>query len=139
MKRIIFLLFLFVIISPISISSAEEPAGYLVASMTKEEINEAIQSVWSNFRNALINNDIETALSYIAYQSKDMYRYNFELLKEHLSEIGNNLSEKIFIDEIKDGTAECHMLSVSPEDGLKYNHYVQFYREHDGIWRIVFF
>jgi ankyrin repeat protein len=120
-------------------SGAEEPAGYHVAPMTKEEIKEAIQSVWSNFRNALIDKDIETALSYIAYQSKDMYRYNFELLKEHLSEIGNNLSKNIFIDKINDGIAECHMLSVSPEDGLKYNHYVQFYREHDGIWRIVFF
>jgi len=120
-------------------SGAEEPAGYHVAPMTKEEIEEAIQSVWSNFRNALINKDIETALSYIAYQSKDMYRYNFELLKEHLSEIGNNLSKNIFIDKINDGIAECHMLSVSPEDGLKYSHYVQFYREHDGIWRIVFF
>lgn len=46
---------------------------------TKQEIEKEIMSLWNNFKLALSMGDSEAALSYIAIEERENFRYNFEL------------------------------------------------------------
>jgi hypothetical protein len=95
-----------------------------------------LKSIYNGMKTALANGDINTALSYIAEESRDLYAYNFNLLHDQLSEISSKLND-IQLDNVTDGKADYSM-DIEFE-GDSYNMLVRFVKDNDGIWRIKFF
>lgn len=108
---------------------------------TSQEIEETIMEVWSNFKNALMNGDIDTAVSYFVYERQKTYRYNFEIFKRKgvLKEIVLDMKEFNFIKETKPNSRfiECELLSE--QNGKILSLPVQFARDLDGVWKIYAF
>ena len=107
-----------------------------ITLLSKTEIDTLLKSKWERMKGAMANKDVENALSYFIDNSKDMYRYNFELMKEMIPEILQGMSA-IVLDEVEDRIAKYHMSAV--QDGIKYSFYVEFVKDSAGIWKIRFF
>ena len=95
-----------------------------------------LQQKWSGMKAGLSSGDIDAALNFIAGGAREMFRYNFELLNQHLPEISAGL-RGITLVNIVDGEAEYEM--VGEQDGQIYSFYALFIKDNDGIWRIRFF
>lgn len=95
-----------------------------------------LQPKWSGMKAELSSGDIDAALSFIAGGAREMFRYNFELLNQHLPEMSAGL-HGITLVNIVDGEAEYEM--AGEQDGQLYSFYLLFIKDNDGIWRIRFF
>lgn len=110
-------------------------------SMSVEVVDEAaidglLKQKWLGMKAALNSGDIEGALTFIADGGREMYAYNFELLRPYLPEISAGLNN-ITLVNIIDGEAKYYM--VGEQGGQTYSFYVLFIKGPDGIWRIRFF
>ena len=72
------------------------------------------------------DNDIETAVAYIAENAKEMYEFNFNLMSAYLSEISAGL-QNIELMQIRNGMAEYNMLGE--QDGQTYSFYLLFVKD----------
>ncbi len=107
---------------------------------TKQEIESEIVSLWNNFRAALSRGDFNAALSYIAIEARERYRYNFELFgSEKLKAISSDLKDFENCGEIEPNArfVECEQITMG--EGRQIASPIQFARDLDGIWRIYFF
>jgi len=100
------------------------------------DMDTLLRAKWGGMKLALGQGDIEKALSYIASGSKDMYRYNLELMASLLSVITQDMGNITLIN-IGDNVAEYEMTTT--QDGQTFSFYVEFVRDTDGIWRIRFY
>ncbi|MCP4614576.1 MAG: hypothetical protein GY845_38335 [Planctomycetes bacterium] len=112
---------------------------YVIDSGLVKEVEFPIiypDQVWNAMKQALINGDIEQAVSYIAESSREMYLYNFNLMSAYVPAIGAGL-QNISLVEIRGEVAEYEMWAE--QDGQTYSFYILFVRDLNGIWQIEFF
>jgi len=83
----------------------------------------------------LANKDLEKALSYFVDNSKEMFRYNFELMRIFCHCRSRN-GETVMVG-VQDGVAEYEMIAV--QEGMQCSFYIKFVKDEEGIWRIYFF
>lgn len=95
-----------------------------------------LKEKWNGMNAKLINQDAEGALAFIVSNSHEMYRYNFDLMRDILPAIIQSMSE-INLDELRDGLAKYSMNAI--QDGVEYSFYVEFVKDIDGLWKIRFF
>jgi len=108
---------------------------------TSREIEEIIMAVWTNLKNALMNGDIETAVSYFVPERRERYRKIFTefarvgLLRTIVLDMKEfRISEKI---EPNSRSVECETLRE--QNGKILSFLVKFARDLDGEWRIYVF
>jgi hypothetical protein len=65
-----------------------------------------------------------------------MYRYNFELIREYLPTVIQDMGS-ITTKAVWGKLAEYEMLGT--QDGFVRSFYIEFVMDADGIWRINFF
>src|SRR4030042_3087881 len=71
--------------------AAAKGSSVLSADDKKEDAK--IRAVWNAMRSALKAGNGNKTLDYFAEDEKDMYEYNFNLMKSHLDEISSSLSD----------------------------------------------
>lgn len=107
-----------------------------ITVLNKTEIDALLKGKWEGMKGALMNKDVEAAMSYLTVSSRDMFRYNFELMKALLPTIASDMSN-IELKRVENDLSEYDVFAV--QDGIEYSFYVEFHRDFDGIWRISFF
>jgi len=108
--------------------------GILVLS--EAELDALLRGKWEAMKSALVNKDVEKAISHFTEHSKDMYSYNAELMKDLLPTIVEGMGD-IKIVGMQDRVAKYEMVIV--EDGEETSFYVEFIKDIDGLWKISFF
>lgn len=84
-----------------------------------------------------MDGDVEGAVTYFAEGTpREMFRYNFNLLRDQLPEILANMGS-ITLIRLEDNLAEYEMIAT--QDGVEYSFYVEFIKDKDGVWRLTFF
>jgi PKD repeat protein len=107
-----------------------------ITLLSKTEMDTLLRAKWEGMKQAMANKDIEKALGYFIDRSKEMFRYNFELMKDLLPTIVQDMGE-IEMVEVQNRVAEYEMLAV--QDGIESSFYIKFVKDFDGIWKIYFF
>lgn len=102
----------------------------------REEFDAMLQAKWDGMKAGLRLGNIETALGFIEKSKKNIYGYNFNLLKDHLPEIETGLQDLAMV-KVYDRMAEYSVRGM--QDGQPYSFYVLFVKDTDGIWRISYF
>lgn len=119
----------------------EEYLSHAPSPQTKQEIEKEIMSLWENFKLALSVGDSKAALSYIAMEAREKYRYNLELFgREKLRAISSEMKEAENCD-IKSNalSIECEQVEVTMMEGRPIDTLIKFVRDLDGVWRIYSF
>ena len=88
------------------------------------------EQVYAEFRQALLSNDKEAAISHLTHKRKDGYREAFKNEKKFNDWI-QKLPEKITQESEDGGVAEYHI-----DMGTEYKNIVSFIKEYDGYWKI---
>ncbi len=114
-----------------------EQVGVVV--VTREEIDRLLTKQWSDMKSHLAERDVEGAMKLFAEgSSKEMFRQNFELMKDILPQIASDMGPIAF-DELK-GNGDFASYKVRAVQGGKMLSFpVNFEKDADGIWRIRFF
>jgi YVTN family beta-propeller protein len=107
-----------------------------ITVMNKAEIDALLKSKWEGMKAAIENKDIEGAVGFFVESSREMYRYNFNLMSSILPIITKDFGNVRLI-KIYDDVAECEMLAI--QDGVEYSFYVEFVKDSNGIWKLRFF
>jgi len=103
---------------------------------TDTEIQQAIETTWSHFTQAMIAEDLEEAFTYIAIFHQDENRRKIgDLGKEELKNIFSSF-ERVQIETLykDDGVAECGV--IREEKTGTYSYPMTFIRDIDCVWRI---
>jgi hypothetical protein len=117
-----------------ALGDLSDTIGILVFS--EAELDALLRGKWEGMKTALSNKDVEKAMSYISGDSNEMFRYNFELMKDLLPAIVNDMGS-IEMIKIGNGVAEYRMSLV--QDGEESSFYIEFITDYDGLWKISFF
>jgi parallel beta-helix repeat protein len=107
-----------------------------IVVLNKNQLDALLKAKWDGMKTALANQDVEGALVFISENTQEMYRYNFELMSAILPSIIQTMSD-IQLDDIRDGTGKYHMSAI--QDGIEYSFYVEFTKDSNGLWKILFF
>jgi PKD repeat protein len=101
--------------------------------VSQSELEPLLQSKWTAMKNALRNNDVTTALNYIAIDQRSAYGTLFNSLSVPLTQIDQVMTNITFIEMIE-ARAEYEMLRIDAQGEIAY--LVRFDMDEDGIWRI---
>ncbi len=104
--------------------------------LSKDEMDTLFNEKWKGLKVNLERGDIEKALEYIVSGSRDMHRYNFELMASILPVVAEDLGN-ISMVKIEDDAAEYEIKSECSGHTLSF--YVKFVKDTDGAWRIRFY
>lgn len=107
-----------------------------ITVMSKTEVDTLLKTKWEGMKQALTDKDVEKAIGYFIEQPKEMFRYNFELMKDLLPTIVQDMGE-IKMTGVRDRVAEYEMIAM--QDGIESSFYIEFIKDFDGIWKIYFF
>lgn len=107
-----------------------------ITVMSKTEMDTLLKGKWEGIKGAMGNKDVEKALDHFIDRSKEMFRYNFELMKELLPTIAQDMGE-IKMLGVQNRIAEYEMIAT--QDGIESSFYIKFIKDFDGIWKIYFF
>jgi hypothetical protein len=88
---------------------------------------------WNAMKDALRIGNIDTALGFIAIESRERYREIFNISVPAPATVDSTLTE-IRLLGVRGDQAEFEMLRT--EDGMELSFYVLFVLDHDGIWRL---
>ena len=110
-----------------------------VVVVTREEIDRLLTKQWSDMKSRLADRDVEGAMKLFAEgSSKEMFRKNFELMKDILPQIVSGMAPITF-DRLE-GNGDVAFYKMQAEQGGKMLSFpVNFEKDSDGIWRIRFF
>lgn len=109
---------------------ATEEFGDIRAKLRAVPVLRTPEETYSLFRNALLGENYEEALQYIAVEKRDDYRYIFED-KQKVKEWASKLPE-----EIKKESDGEFRLEYSYDISDKYYHSIHFVKEFTGYWMI---
>lgn len=110
-----------------------------IVVITQSEIDALLTKQWKRMKDHLSSGDIEGAMGYFAEgSSKAMFRHNFTLMKDHLSEIVSEMGEIVFERIAGNGDVAFYTME-GVQGGDSHSFQIQFQRDNDGIWRIKFF
>ena len=104
--------------------------------LPKEALDTLLRGKWEGLKETLSKNDIEQAINYFVENARETYRYNFELLKDLLPVIAQDMGE-IRVVDVCDQVA--HYALSSYQDGMELSFYIKFVKDIDGLWKIYFF
>jgi len=104
--------------------------------LSKEVVDNLLRAKWEGLREALSNNEVEKAINYFIDNTKETYRYNFDLLKDLLPMIAQDMRE-IRLIEVYDRGADYRLFCV--QDGVELSFFIKFVKDIDGLWKIYFF
>jgi PKD repeat protein len=99
-------------------------------------IDTLLKSKWTGMKEALFDNDIETALKSIAFTARDGYSELFMALTSQFGQVDQILPDISFVS-ITVGRAEYQMIRV--DNGVRLSYFVLLVKDNDGIWRLKFF
>jgi hypothetical protein len=105
----------------------------LVNILSREEMDALLRSKWEGMKGALIQGDIEGAISYFDDFTKPGYREHFAILSPVLSQIAQELNDIQLIGMMKDAI-EYDIRAI--RNGIEYSFYLLFVRDKDGLWKI---
>ncbi len=113
-----------------------------ISKLTKQEmadLDNHLKSIWRMLIEALSNNDIESAVSYIADRQQETYRAQLNALPaEARQKMAREMAEgKIYFEEIR-GNSAIYDYSVTRE-GKKYSNELTFMQDIDGKWKIYYY
>jgi hypothetical protein len=110
-----------------------------VVVVTREEIDRLLTKQWSDMKSRLAKRDVEGAMKLFAEgSSKEMFRKNFDLMKDILPQIVSDMAPITF-DRLE-GNGDVAFYKMQAEQGGKMLSFpVNFEKDSDGIWRIRFF
>ncbi len=117
-----------------AIGNLSDTIGILVLS--EADLDAMLRGKWEGMKAALSDKDIEKAMAYMSKDSSEMFRYNFELMKDLLPAIVNDMGN-IQMIMIGNGIAVYRMSAL--QDGEESSFYIEFITDYDGLWRISFF
>ena len=126
---------------PYTISAEwEGGVGEPVEERTAEELAEldtVLRSQWNEMREALARNDIDKAVSYFAYENRELYREIYTALADQLPQVAQDLGD-IKLIVIEHRTAKYRLIRKEIIKGKTYDitYYVYFILDRDGVWRI---
>jgi hypothetical protein len=107
-----------------------------ITVLPESDLDALLRGKWEAMKNALMNKDVEKAMSHIIRNSNAMFRYNFDLMKDLLPAIIQEMGD-IEMMEVEDRIAEYEMIAV--QDGTESSFTVKFIKDIDGLWKISFF
>ena len=105
----------------------EDTFGF--TGMARGDVEEILKALWTKFKNDLITNTIEAALSIFTPETRGRYAGQFFLLGESLPDIFTNIGD-IQIISLKDNLAKTRVYEG------EITHYVWFARDIYGQWNI---
>jgi len=105
----------------------EDTFGF--TGMARGDVEEILKALWTKFKNELIANNIEAALSIFTPETRGRYAEQFFLLSESLPDIFTNIGD-IQIISLKDNLAKTRVYEG------EITHYVWFARDIYGQWKI---
>ncbi len=100
------------------------------------QMNAILKPIWSDIKIALANDNIAAALNGISENAKATYQSNFELLRDYLPQIAQDMGD-ITLKRMEENTAEMELLMT--QDGVLRSYYLEFKRAEDGSWKLNFF
>jgi hypothetical protein len=112
----------------------QDTIGIVVLNRT--QLDNLLKGKWEGMKGKLLNKDVGGALTFITGNTQEMYRYNFELMKDSLPSIVQSMLD-MHLDEMENLVAKYHINAL--QDGLEYSFYVEFVKGMDGLWKILFF
>ncbi|MBI3599916.1 MAG: hypothetical protein HY097_04650 [Nitrospinae bacterium] len=104
--------------------------------LSRDERDFLFKRKWEGLKEELEKGNIEKALEYIVSNSRDMHRYNFELMSSIMPAIAQDMGNIIMV-KIEDDAAEYEITSAC--SGHTMSFYVKFVKDADGVWRIRFY
>jgi len=93
-----------------------------------------LQAVWSGFKEALRNGDLDSAVSFIVAERRGGWAEYFRALPRALFADVDELFPAITLMEVGSGGAQYEM--VAERDGLMFSYAVWFQIDADGRWRL---
>ncbi|MBI5406232.1 MAG: carboxypeptidase regulatory-like domain-containing protein [Nitrospirae bacterium] len=105
----------------------EDTFGF--TGIARGDVEEILKALWTKFKNDLIANNIEAALSIFTPETRGRYAEQFFLLGESLPDIFTNIGD-IQIISLKDNLAKTRVYEG------EITHYVWFARDIYGQWKI---
>ena len=113
----------------------QDTIGITVLSRTA--MNALLQAKWNGMKTALVNGDIEGAVSYFADDTKIIYKNKFSTLgSERINAIFASFSDfklEVFYGQL----AECGAIRVEADGTFSYP--VTLIKDKNGIWKIMGF
>jgi hypothetical protein len=108
-----------------------------ITVLSKTEINALLKSKWEGMKGALNRGDIEDALNYFAYDSKEKYRRTFTRLQDKNQTIVSNM-QNIELIYLKEDIAKYRIRREQVFEGQTrtITYYIYFTKNRDGIWQI---
>ena len=99
----------------------------------KQQIDDQLQAVWNNLRNALISGNKPLAMKSITPGSSKKYSGLFDALMPYMTEVYNELS---VIEPSEVDTDIASYATLRLEGGVIKTYMINFIRGSDGVWRI---
>ena len=105
-----------------------------IVVISQAELDALLTAKWDGMNAALVQNDIDSAVSYFDDFSKEAYRAIFNALtSQQRLQITQEFSDIQFI-RIMEHSAEYDIRTI--KDGREYSFYMLFVRDEDGLWKI---
>ncbi len=108
----------------------------VVTVLNKTQMDNLLRGKWEGMKGLLQLGDTERAVNYIAGASKNTFKYNFDLMKDYLPAILQDMGN-ITMKTIEGRRAEYEMTIT--QDAVVKSFYIEFIVDSDGVWRINFF
>lgn len=105
----------------------------IVHVLSREEIDVLLRAKWEGMKGALVQGNIEGAISYFDDFSKAGYKEHFTVLSPIVSQIVQELNDIQLIRMMKNAI-EYDIRTT--RNGKEYSFYLLFVRDKDGLWKI---
>ncbi|UCG79069.1 MAG: hypothetical protein JSV21_04375 [Nitrospirota bacterium] len=99
----------------------------------EQKIDQLLQEKWNEMKRAMINKDVDGALTYFMEHSRERYRHILIQLKEDLPDIAYAMGV-IQMIYMNNGIAKYRISRMEGQDLITY--YIYIVKDIDGIWRI---
>jgi pyruvate dehydrogenase complex dehydrogenase (E1) component len=100
---------------------------------SSEEMDALLKSKWEGMKGALVQGNVEGAISYFDDFSKAGYKEHFTVLSPIVSQIVQELNDIQLIRMMKNAI-EYDIRTT--RNGKEYSFYLLFVRDKDGLWKI---
>lgn len=97
------------------------------------ELDARLQARWNSLRAALAAGDAEAAAAQFVSHARDLYRRNFELMRDRLPQLAQDLPPPRLVRWVEGGA--FYEMQAS-QGGQDLSFHVEFAQDEDGIWRI---
>jgi len=104
--------------------------------MSLTELDALLKSKWEGMKAALVNGDIETALTYFTSPVQERYRLTFNQFKDKLPIRISNIEAPHLLN-VSDILAEAELIRT--RHGVRYSYPITFVKDRNGLWKIQTF